>query len=164
MKLQLVLDSLVFSTLYSQIPFFCTDFFETTRELLLFSYDSYQRKQSRHITVFIVSFFLFHWFHYSGLRNRYMIYHLEKNRHRSGLYPFEMFVTALYFCSFYFPLEYTTAYFDNNYPSADNSVWPLHMFNKISNTFLIASLYHYALESSGFMDNYRLNYFTLDRD
>lgn len=162
MNIQFFIDLLVFSSFYSQIPFFLHDMLAKTGEV--FTYESHSRQPLRLLVVFTISPFFFVWFSKSGWRNRYMIWHLERNKRYSGLNAIELILVPLYFCVYVIPFEYLISYLDHTYPMPIHSAWPLHLLNRFSNTFLIASLYHILLELSTFMDAYRLNYFVVDRD
>ncbi len=162
MNLQFFVDLFIFSSFYSQIPFFLLDALEKTGEV--YTYESSSRQQFRHLVVFTVSPLFFVWFSKSGWRNRYIIWHLERNKRYSGLNALELIVVPLYFCVYVVPFEYLISYLHHTYPMPIHSSWPLHLFNRFSNTFLIASLYHILLELSTFMDAHRLNYFVVDRD
>ena len=162
MNIQFYIDMLVFSLIYSQLPFFFLDLLGKTGSV--FSYDSVSRKTTRHIVVSCISPFVFLWFSKSGWRNRYVLWHLEQNKRRSGLNALEMITVPLYFCMYVFPLEYLTSYLDFAYPMPIHSAWPLHLLSQTSNTFLASALYHMILEYTTFMDAYRANYFIVDRD
>ena len=162
MNLQFFIDMMIFSCFYSQIPFFVLDALEKTGEV--FTYESSSRKSIRHLVVLAVSPFFFLWFSKSGWRNRYIIWHLERHRKYSGLNGLELILVPLYFCSYVIPFEFLISYLDHNYPMPIHSSWPLHLLNRVSNTFLISGLYHILLEQTTFMDTFRLNYFVVDRD
>lgn len=163
MHLGLALDVIGFSLVYSQIPFFMLDVLETT-SVIFIPHEPLARRHIRHTVVAGVSIPLFLWFSKSGWRNRYMIYHLEKQTAHSGLLPLELILTTLYFCMYVLPCEYIIAYFHNGYPNPMSGIWPLFLAGKFSNTFLVGLFYHYILELSGFMDNHRQNFFLVDRD
>jgi len=162
MNFQFFIDMIVFSMFYSQIPFFMLDALEKTGEV--FTYESSSRKHIRHAVVFAISPFLFLWFSKSGWRNRYVIWHLERNKKYSGLNALELFIVPLYFCIYVVPFEYLISYLDYTYPMPIHSSWTLHLLNRFSNTFLVSAFYHILLEQTTFMDGYRLNYFVVDRD
>jgi hypothetical protein len=162
MRIQFVIDMLIFSLLYSQIPFALLDLFEKTGAI--FSFEPVSRKYIRHIVISCVSPVLFLWASKSGLRNRYVIWHLERNIKYSGLNPIEVLCVPLYFCIYIIPLEYFVSYIDYTYPMPIHSSWSLHLLSRTSNTFLMSALYHLLLERSSFMDTYRLHYFLIDRD
>lgn len=162
MHSQFVIDMLVFSLLYSQMPFFLLDLFEKTGSI--FSFESSSRKTIRHIVISCVSPVLFVWASKVGLRNRYVIWHLERNMKYSGLNPIELLCVPLYFCFYVVPLEYIVSYIDSTYPMPIHSSWALHLFSRTSNTFLMSALWHIVVERTSFMDTYRLNYFLVDRD
>lgn len=162
MKLQLFLDSMYFSILYSQAPFYLLDFFEASGGFF-FAYDNPTRKYNRYLLIFIVSNLFFYWFHTSGYHNRYIIYHLERKRRHSGLQPLEILLTCLYFSMYIFPFEILIASFDTGYPTLQSTAFPLHLFNKVSNIFCMSFAFHYTIEKMGFMDSYRQHYFIVDR-
>jgi hypothetical protein len=162
MNLQFYIDMIIFSTTYSQMPFFLLDTLEKTGDV--FTFESSARKQIRHLVVLFVAPFFFAWYSKSGWRNRYILWHLERNRRNSGLNALELFAVPLYFCIYVIPFEFLISYLDHTYPMPIHSSWPLHLLSRFSNTFLAASLCHIVLEYSPFMDQFRLNYFVTDRD
>ena len=162
MKIQFLIDLAIFSLVYSQIPFAFLDLFEKTGGI--FSFESNSRKAIRHIVVSSVSPFVFLWFSKSGWRNRYILWHLERNTPYSGLNASELLLVPLYFCMYVLPFEYLISYIDHSYPMPLHTTWPLHLLSRTSNTFLVSALYHMLLEKSTFMDTYRMNYFIIDRD
>lgn len=151
-----------FSVFYSQIPFFFLDLCEKTGDI--FTFESPSRKQIRHLVVLAISPLVFTWFSKSGWRNRYIIWHLERNKRYSGLNALELLAVPLYFCMYVIPFEFLISYFDHTYPMPIHSAWPLHLLSRFSNTFLASSFFHILLEQTGVMDSYRLNYFVIDRD
>jgi len=162
MNIQFFVDMALFSILYSQTPFFLLDLFEKTGDV--FTFESSSRKTMRHIVVSCVSPLVFVWFSKSGWRNRYVIWHLERNKTYSGLNPIELLVVPLYFCMYVLPLEYVISFLDQSYPMPFHSAWPIHLASHFSNTYLISSFYHILLEQTSFMDTYRQGYFLVDRD
>lgn len=162
MNIQFVIDMLIFSLLYSQMPFLLLDLFEKTGTI--FSFESLSRKYIRHIVISCVSPILFVWASKTGLRNRYIIWHLERNIQYSGLNAIELLCVPLYFCIYVVPLEYVVSYIDDTYPMPIHSSWSLHLLSRTSNTFLMSAFCHIVLERISIMDTYRLNYFLIDRD
>ncbi len=162
MNIQFFVDMFIFSVFYSQVPFYFLDFLEKTGDVLTF--ESASRKPIRHLVVLTISPFLFVWFSKSGWRNRYIIWHLERNKQYSGLNALELFLVPLYFCLYVIPFEYLISIVDNTHPMPLHSAWPLHLLSRFCNTFLAASFFHIILEQTTFMDAYRLNYFVVDRD
>jgi hypothetical protein len=162
MNIQFFVDMFLFSVFYSQIPFFLLDFLEKTGDV--FTFESESRKQIRHLVVLSISPLIFWWFSKSGWRNRYIIWHLERNKQYSGLNALELFLVPSYFCLYVVPFEFLISFLDHSYPMPIHSSWPLHLLSRFSNTFLASSFFHILLEQSTFMDAYRLNYFVIDRD
>lgn len=162
MNIHFLVDMFLFSAFYSQTPFFLLDVLEKTGDV--FTFESASRKQIRHLVVFAISPLVFVWYSKSGWRNRYIIWHLERNRRYSGLNALEMFIVPLYFCMYVIPFEFLISYLDYTYPMPIHSSWPLHLLSRLSNTFLAGSFFHILLEQTSFMDTYRLNYFLVDRD
>lgn len=162
MNVQFLIDLVVFSFIYSQIPFFLLDLSEKTGGT--FSFESPSRKPIRHMVVSCISSVFFYWFTKSGWRNRYVIWHLERNTKYSGLNAIELIAVPLYFCMYVLPFEYLISYIDYTYPMPIHSAWPLHLLSRTSNTFLVSALYHIVLERAAIMDSYRMNYFLVDRD
>jgi hypothetical protein len=162
MTIQFYIDMVVFSAFYSQMPFFLLDLLEKTGDV--FTFESSSRKEIRHLIVLAIAPFFFAWFSKSGWRNRYIIWHLEKNQQNSGLNALEIFFVPLYFCVYVLPFEYLISFLDSKHPMPIHSSWTLHLLSRFSNTFLASSLCHILLEYSPFMDAYRQNYFVVDRD
>jgi len=162
MNIQFFVDMFMFSVFYSQLPFFFLDLMEKTGDI--FTFETASRKHIRHLVVLGISPFVFLWFSKSGWRNRYIIWHLERNKPYSGLNALELFLVPLYFSTYVIPFEYAISFLDNTYPMPLHSSWPLHLLSRWSNTFLAASFFHILLEQSRFMDAFRQNYFVVDRD
>jgi hypothetical protein len=105
--------------------------------------------------------FLYFWtFQLSGLRNRYIIWHMEKNNILSGFHPYEVLGVCLYFSvALCLPTEIVLLLWPNTNGFLTSDVWISQLIQRMSHLFLISCIYHIAIEKTGMCSLMRAHYF-----
>ncbi len=163
MQLLLFFEGVFFSCFYSVTPFLVSDLM--TKSIYPYrTYESQETREIRYITVSFIAFCFFYFYSISGLRKRYIVWHLERRRYASGFFPLETAAVAMYhsvaLCLF---SESMLAFFDTQKPQLLTSIWLEHLGYRMKNIFFLSILQHSALELSGFFDKIRKEYFQIER-
>jgi hypothetical protein len=105
--------------------------------------------------------FLYFWtFQLSGLRNRYIMWHMEKNNILSGFHPYEVMGVCLYFSvALCVPTEIVLLLWPNTNGFLTSGVWMSQLIQRMSQLCLISCIYHIILEKIGFCSLLRAHYF-----
>jgi hypothetical protein len=123
-----------------------------------------ERRDVRYITVACIAFCMFYYYSISGLRTRYVVWHLERRRYGSGFYPLETAAVAMYHSVALCLLSETIIPFiDLQRPFLLTPTWLENLGFRMKNIFLLSIIQHTALELSGFFDKIRREYFQVER-
>jgi hypothetical protein len=159
MRLDLLIDHILFMTLYSCFPFYVLELFQGQINSFFYLEEFYHIKD-RFIILHLLASLAFVYFQKSGFRTRYVIWHLEKKRTASGFNPLELaFLTFYQTILLGLTTESILAFID---PPKIPRFWLAYTGNRLSNIFLLSILEHMLLELSRINDRFRLTYF--DRD
>ena len=163
MRLLLFFEGTFFSCFYSLTPFFVSDLL--SKSIYPYRiYESQEQKHLRYLTITSIAFCLFYYYSVSGLRNRYILWHLQRRRYGSGFYPLETAAVAMYHSVVLCILSETIVpMIDLQKPSILSHAWLEHLGYRMKNVFLLSIIQHTALELSGFFDKIRREYFQTGR-
>jgi hypothetical protein len=163
MRLLLFFEGVFFSCFYSLPPFFVSDLM--TKSVHPYrNFETEETRDLRYITVSCIAFCLFYYYSISGLRNRYVTWHLARRRYASGFSPLETAAVAMYHSVALCLLsESILPFFDKRKPIVLTSIWLEHLGSRMKNVFFLSILQHTALELSGFFDKIRREYFHVAR-
>lgn len=158
MNAQYAIDSFFAATLYSQLPSW---FLYMNQDFFLVRFiDTSERIAWRWSVQCILAFLYFWIYQLSGIRNRYVIWHMERNNLFSGFHPIEILFVSLYFSVFLcIPTEFALLWFSNTNRFLTTDVWIHQLGARINLLFLIGSAYHIFLEKIGLNPFLRVRYF-----
>ena len=163
MRLLLFFEGVFFSCFYSLTPFFASDLISKS----VYPYrtnESLERRDLRYLTVACIAFCLFYYYSVSGLRTRYVVWHLQRRRYGSGFYPLETAAVAMYHSVALCLLSETfVPFLDQTRPQLLTSTWLELLGYRMKNIFFLSIIQHTALELSGFFDKVRREYFQVER-
>ena len=164
MRLLLFFEGVFFSCFYSLTPFFVSDIM--TKSLYPYRMvEPPERRDVRYITVACMAFCMFYYYSVSGLRKRYISWHLERRRYGSGFYPLETAAAAMYHSVALCLLSETAlTMIDLKRPFLLSQAWLDMVGFRMKNIFLLSIIQHSALELSGFFDRIRGEYFQAERN
>jgi hypothetical protein len=158
MSAQYMIDSIIHVGLYSHIPLLILQ--QNQRYFFIYFIDTSERLFWRWLINAGFAFFYFWIFQLSGLRNRYIMWHMEKNNILSGFHPYELFGVCLYFSvALCLPTEIVLLWWPTTNAFLTSRVWTLQLFQRMSHLFLISCIYHIGLEKTGVFCLLRARYF-----
>lgn len=150
-------DSLIHTILYSHIPLLIL---QENEYFFVYFIDTPDRIWWRWLIQAAFAFVYFWIFQLSGLRNRYIMWHMEKNNTLSGFHPYEVIGVCLYFSvALCVPTEFVLLWWPNTNKLLTSQVWTSQLFQRMSQLFLITSVYHTVFEKIGIFSLMRANYF-----
>lgn len=163
MKFLLFFEGIFFACFYSTAPFFAMDLLNNT-DLGYYVIEPLGRKEMRYFIISSFGFFFFYLYTISGLRTRYILWHLERKRYGSGFIPLE----ALAVCCYHSVLlclltETLLPALDGKKPQVLSELWIQNLGIWMKHVFLFSLIGHTAYELSGFADKIRREYFEVDR-
>ncbi len=163
MRLLLFFEGVFFSCLYSLTPFFASDLM-TKSVYPYHNFETQETRDLRYITVSCIAFCLFYYYSITGLRSRYINWHLARRRYASGFFPLETAAVAMYHSVALCLLsECVMPFLYKGKPLVLTSVWLEQLGFRMKNVFFLSILQHSALELSGFFDKIRREYFQVAR-
>ena len=163
MRFLLFFEGIFFSSFYSLTPFFFSDLI-TKPVFGFYIREPAERTDIRHSVAACISFLFFYFFSVSGMRTRYMIWHLEQNRSSSGFVPVETIAVAMYHTMVLCILSESIApLIDQQSPEVLSALWIQYLGFRMKNIFFLSIIQHFFLELSGFCDKVRRDYFDLAR-
>jgi len=163
MRFLLFFEGIFFSSFYSLAPFFFSDIL-TKPVFGFYITEPHERTDIRYIVIYSISFLLFYFYSVSGMRTRYIIWHLEQNRISSGFIPLETVAVATYHTMVLCLLSESIApLIDQQKPEILSALWIQYLGFRMKNIFFLSIIQHSLLELSGFYDKVRREYFDLTR-
>ena len=158
MSAQYMIDSIIHVGLYSHMPLLILQ--QNQRYFFIYFIDTQDRIFWRWLLNAGFAFFYFWVFQLSGLRNRYIMWHMERNNILSGFHPYELLGVCLYFSvALCVPTEFVLLWWPNTNAFLTSRVWTLQLFQRMGHLFLISFIYHIGLEKTGVFCLLRARYF-----
>ncbi len=163
MNLLLMFEGIFFSCMYSLTPFVASDIL--AKPILGYrTLESEEQMTMRYFFVSVIGFFSFYLYTLSGLRTRYMLWHLERERSASGFVPLETAAVGMYHSVVLCLITETILPFvDPLKPDVLSPPWADNVGVRMKNIFLISILQHAFLEMSGFWNKIRKDYLNIIR-
>ena len=161
MNARYVIDAIFHAATYSHLPLLIL---QQNQPLFLVDFvDTPERLAWRWFVNDGLAFVYFLIYQHSGLRNRHVMWHMEKNNILSGFHPYEVLGTCLYFSIFLcIPTELILLWWPNESRFLTNEIWISHLIQRMNLMFLIACMYHIVLEKIGLNSILRARYFGLE--
>lgn len=163
MRLLLFFEGVFFSCFYSLSPFVVSDLM--TKSIYPFRrYETDEMRDIRYIIVSSIAFCLFYFYSVSGLRSRYILWHLDRKRYASGFSPLETAAVGMYHSlSLCLLSECIMPFLNKDRTFLLSSAWLELVGFRMKNVFFLSIVQHTALELSGFFDKIRREYFQVQR-
>jgi hypothetical protein len=124
-----------------------------------------ETREMRYVAIAGLAFWLYWYYSSSGLRTRYILWHLERIRYGSGFIPLETAAVAAYHSVILcLGSESLLLLRNSETPSWFELFWFQNLGIRMKNVFFFSILQHIILERSGFFDRVRLIYFDTHED
>ena len=161
MNVRYLIDGIFHACVYSHIPLLILQ--QNQRFFFVKFIDSPERASMRWFVNDSLAFLYFWAFQLSGIRNRYVLWHMERNNILSGFHPYELLAVCFYFSVLLcLPTEITLLWWPNENPFLTNQIWMQQLSSRMILTFLISTIYHISLEKTGMWAFLRARYFGLE--
>jgi hypothetical protein len=158
MNVRYMIDSIFHVGLYSHVPLLILQ--QNQRFFFIYFIDTPDRLFWRWWVNAGIAFLYFWIFQLSRLRNRYIIWHMEKNNILSGFHPYELLGVCLYFSvALCVPTEIILLWWPNTNGFLTSAIWTSQLIQRMSHLFLIGCIYHIGLEKTGVWALLRSHYF-----
>lgn len=153
-----MIDSLIHTLVYSHLPLFIL---QENPQLFVFFFDTPDRAQWRWVIHAGFAFGYFWIAQLSGLRNRYIMWHMDKNNILSGFHPYQVIGVCLYFSvALCVPTEIVLLWWPSTTTLLTSRVWTSQLLQRMCQLVLISSIYHSIIEKIGLGTFMRATYFT----
>lgn len=159
MNARYMIDALFHTVIYCHMPLLLIQ--ENQKLFFVRFLDEPARLGYRYIINASIGFLAFLYFQMSGMRNRYIIWHMARNNILSGFHALEILGVGLYF-SFILCLPTEVAlevFVPSTNPLLTDLVWYRQTVVRMNLLFLVSVAFHILYEKFGLGPFLRANYF-----